>query len=111
LKSLNKRRMRIQKGNNALTLLQNTLVFALILLFSFLSSDSLRFTEKELKTSTETEVVEKNFEGENETENHEVTFQTQIRHEIKVSSNFFEINLINLEHAYSELLPTPPPEA
>jgi hypothetical protein len=103
--------MKIRKGNTVLSLLQTSILFVVIALITFLSSDSLRFSEKELKKSAETEVVEKNFESENDTENHEVTFQTQVRNELKNTSKFIEITLINLDHSYSELLPTPPPEA
>lgn len=103
--------MKIQKGNKVLSFVQNSILFVLIALITFLSSDSLRFSEKELKTAEEIEVVEKNFESENDLENHEVTFQTQIHSEIKNLTEFVEISLINLDHVYSELLPTPPPEA
>lgn len=103
--------MKIRRGNRVLSLLQTSILFVVIALITFVSSDSLRFSEKELKTSTETEVVEKNFESENDTENHEVTFQTQVHNELTNMSKFIEITLINLDHCYSELLPTPPPEA
>ncbi len=102
--------MKIQKGNKVLFLLQSTILFVLIALITSLSADKMRFSEKDLKTSTETEVVGKTFEGENDTENHEVTFQPQINIEIKNITEFVEIGLINLDHVYSELLPTPPPE-
>lgn len=103
--------MKIRKGNKVLSLLQTSILFVVIALITFFSSASLRFSEKELKTSVETEVVEKNFESENDTENDEVTFQTQIHNEVKNLTEFVEISLINLDHVYSELLPTPPPEA
>jgi hypothetical protein len=103
--------MKIQKGNKVLSLMQNSILFALIALISTLSADKIRFSEKDLKTSTETEVVEKNFESENDLESHEITFQTQIHNEVKNLTEFAEISLINLDHVYSELLPTPPPEA
>lgn len=103
--------MKLQRQNTVLSLLQSSVLFVLIALITFLSSDSLRFSEKELKTAEEIEVVEKNFESENDVENHEVTFQTQIHNEVKNLSEFVEISLINLDHVYSELLPTPPPEA
>jgi hypothetical protein len=103
--------MKIQKGNKVLSLVQNNILFVLIALISTLSADKICFSEKNLKTSIETEVVEKNFESENDLESHEVTFQTQIHHEIKNLTEFVEISLINLDHGYSEVLPTPPPEA
>lgn len=103
--------MKIKKGNKVLSLVQNSILFILIALITFLSAHTLHFSEIELKTSIETEVVEKNFESENDVENHEVTFQTQIHHEIKTLTEFVEISLVNLDHGYSELLPTPPPEA
>lgn len=109
--SLNEPKMKLQRQNTVLSLLQSSVLFVLIALITFLSSDSLRFSEKELKTVEEIEVVEKNFESENDTENHEVTFQTQVHNELKNTSKFVEIKLINLDHSYSELLPTPPPEA